>query len=180
MFLSAALGFGNRLAGVIQLLLERAVGLLGPSDLDSVAQQHGVDRQCPLFQRPRGPFKEEPALEPLTVVDVQICEIPRSAGGALALPWSRGWATDNTGPASPLSRATGLPMELLQILSDRFGFDAFRPGQTEIVQHVVDGDDALVVMPTGAGKSLCFQHPAIVSNTEMFTGNTDTGITYLP
>ena len=52
-------------------------------------------------------------------------------------------------------------MELLQILSDRFGFDAFRPGQSEIVQHVVDGDDALVVMPTGAGKSLCFQHPAV-------------------
>jgi ATP-dependent DNA helicase RecQ len=50
---------------------------------------------------------------------------------------------------------------LEQILADRFGYPAFRPGQHEIVTHVTRGGDALVVMPTGAGKSLCFQVPAL-------------------
>ncbi len=53
------------------------------------------------------------------------------------------------------------PMDLSTLLHDRFGFPGFRPGQEEVVQHVVAGGDALVVMPTGAGKSLCFQVPAL-------------------
>ena len=52
-------------------------------------------------------------------------------------------------------------MDLHQLLQRRFGFSSFRPGQEEVVQHVIDGGDALVVMPTGAGKSLCFQVPAL-------------------
>ena len=47
------------------------------------------------------------------------------------------------------------------ILHERFGFAGFRPGQQAIVQHITDGGDALVVMPTGAGKSLCYQVPAL-------------------
>jgi ATP-dependent DNA helicase RecQ len=52
-------------------------------------------------------------------------------------------------------------MDLPDLLQRRFGFPAFRPGQEEIVRHVASGHDALVVMPTGAGKSLCFQVPAL-------------------
>ena len=48
-----------------------------------------------------------------------------------------------------------------QVLQERFGFAAFRRGQQEIVEHVIAGRDALVVMPTGAGKSICFQIPAL-------------------
>lgn len=52
-------------------------------------------------------------------------------------------------------------MDIHQLLNDRFGLDRYRPGQEEVVRHVIDGDDALIVMPTGAGKSLCFQAPAL-------------------
>ncbi len=52
-------------------------------------------------------------------------------------------------------------MVLQTLLQDRFGFPDFRAGQRPIVEHLVDGGDALVVMPTGAGKSLCFQVPAL-------------------
>ena len=48
------------------------------------------------------------------------------------------------------------------VLHDVFGYPAFRGQQAEIVQHVIEGGDALVLMPTGGGKSLCYQVPAIV------------------
>ena len=49
-----------------------------------------------------------------------------------------------------------------QVLHDDFGFDQFRGAQESIVEHVVAGGDALVLMPTGAGKSLCYQIPSLV------------------
>lgn len=48
------------------------------------------------------------------------------------------------------------------LLQDVFGFDAFRPGQAEIVDAVAAGDNVLAIMPTGGGKSLCFQLPALM------------------
>ncbi|WP_050750833.1 DNA helicase RecQ [Paramagnetospirillum magneticum] len=49
----------------------------------------------------------------------------------------------------------------LHILKTVFGFPAFRGQQEEVIRHVVEGGDALVLMPTGAGKSLCYQVPAL-------------------
>jgi ATP-dependent DNA helicase RecQ len=49
-----------------------------------------------------------------------------------------------------------------RILHATFGFEAFRPGQGEIVDAILDGRDVLAVMPTGSGKSLCYQLPALV------------------
>ena len=48
-----------------------------------------------------------------------------------------------------------------RILSEVFGFDGFRPGQAEVIASLMAGRSALAVMPTGAGKSLCFQVPAL-------------------
>ena len=59
-----------------------------------------------------------------------------------------------------MSQAT--PDTMQALLAQVFGFPSFRPGQEEIVQAVTGGNDTLAIMPTGGGKSLCFQLPALL------------------
>ena len=52
--------------------------------------------------------------------------------------------------------------QAVELLKIHYGFDKFRPGQEEAIDAILDGKDVLVVMPTGGGKSLIYQLPALV------------------
>lgn len=65
-----------------------------------------------------------------------------------------------TEPATQIDTDTG---DKYGVLKDVFGFDAFRPGQEEVVDTLLAGRNILTVMPTGSGKSLCFQIPSLVT-----------------
>ena len=69
-------------------------------------------------------------------------------------------------PGGPIDSSSGAPARPPRaargVLREVFGFEEFRPGQEAVIEALLDGRHALTVMPTGSGKSLCFQIPALV------------------
>lgn len=74
----------------------------------------------------------------------------------------RGSLESASAAATSLGRVTTTATTPQQVLESVFGYPAFRGEQQAIIEHVVAGGDALVLMPTGGGKSLCYQIPALV------------------
>lgn len=87
------------------------------------------------------------------------------ATSAATAPASLAAPRPATGPPTAAKDATpsspARPRTLGDLLRDRFGLESFRPHQAEVCAAVAAGTDALVVMPTGSGKSLCYQLPGI-------------------
>ncbi len=88
---------------------------------------------------------------------------PKGLHGASQRRAHRAAQRSRTIAALPLAHPLNAPLSAAPdaILHDVFGYSAFRGAQAEIVDHVIQGGDALVLMPTGGGKSLCYQVPAI-------------------
>ena len=76
-----------------------------------------------------------------------------------------GAPTSPAGDASQICGREGAPTAAARrVLREVFGFDEFRPGQEDAIEALLAGQNALTVMPTGSGKSLCFQVPALLMN----------------
>ena len=69
-----------------------------------------------------------------------------------------------TVPAAATEARSELTADALALLNSVFGLPGFRGAQQEIVSHVVSGGNCLVLMPTGGGKSLCYQLPSLLRN----------------
>ncbi len=99
----------------------------------------------------------------------QIPAAPRTSAKGTAFPNSNGGSSGAGSQVSPVRASapaveaiTAEPHEPLNALLHRaFGFAAFRANQEEVCRAVIEGRDALLVMPTGAGKSLCYQLPGL-------------------
>ena len=105
----------------------------------------------PVLRRRRRPSSRRPAPSPRAGVAGLVAT-------ARASPAPRHPARRRAGPLDPRRRVAAAA----EVLHDVWGYDAFRGEQAEIVETVVRGGDALVLMPTGGGKSLCYQVPSLV------------------
>jgi DNA topoisomerase III len=106
--------------------------------------------------------KPTPSSAPTTAPISAPTTAPTSASvpisGPSLSPGPRPVAPPRPAPRAP---AAASPLELQTLLRERFGFDSFRPHQQAVCEAAAAGEDVLLVMPTGAGKSLCYQLPGL-------------------
>ncbi|MDB4991043.1 MAG: topoisomerase [Myxococcaceae bacterium] len=107
----------------------------------------------------RGPRTHAPALERAHVHETARPAQDSHAPGRSVSP--RDGATASLPSGTPSSEPRVPTTDLEAVLKARFGFSEFRPHQREVCEQLVQGRDVLLVMPTGAGKSLCYQLPGL-------------------
>ena len=128
----------------------------------------------------RGTAKLEPFIEGIeNYVREVVGKVGQGTRGWGTEPGTRGWGLgtrDNTPPAggaapsesrltalapSPQPLAPPFTGDLTDLLHSAFGYESFRPNQEAVCEAVIAGQDVLLVMPTGSGKSLCYQLPGV-------------------
>jgi DNA topoisomerase-3 len=157
-------------AGIIEILIAR--GYLGREKKSLLASDKGIrliERVHPHSKSPAMTGHWEAKLRQIqdgeASLDKFVSEIEQYVRDVVArikdeAPRAAATASKPRPPAKPAAQPSR-PIPLPQLLRERFGFDRFRPHQEEVCRTLTSGHDVLLVMPTGAGKSLCYQLPGI-------------------
>jgi DNA topoisomerase III len=138
-----------------------------PSKLQEAVTSRGVEADLehmdPALRRIHSPRPSQTPLRQQLPSSVQSPPV-RSPSSSVQSPPVRSPSSSVQSPPvaqDRVRRAPTAPGELLQLLRTAFGFPAFRPYQETVCRAATEGRDLLLVMPTGAGKSLCYQLPGI-------------------
>jgi ATP-dependent DNA helicase RecQ len=107
--------------------------------------------------------EDRPAEELRCFVQLSGWFLETATGSGQALPCEAVPASASASvPVETIAPAATLQQRALQVLRQTFGWPRFLPGQSEVIVRVLQGQDALVVMPTGGGKSLCYELPGLL------------------
>eukprot|EP01052_Picozoa_sp_SAG31_P017355 SAG31_NODE_1184_length_9496_cov_7.198680_2_plen_213_part_00 len=112
------------------------------------------------------PTHTEPAAASLAATDQHVSTSQRDALIIMQPNMQRDNESGHKGASVPATSTESATSEdlLIHNLMTRFGLSNFQPGQREVVEDLVTGRDCLVLMPTGMGKSLCYQLPAVLAS----------------
>jgi DNA topoisomerase III len=138
----------------------------GPADSPVAAEARSAGARAPRDRAPalpRGarPASPEPSSGGQRAAPRQEALIPAGGGRGAGGGQDPDRASGGAGASAPRRPGGERPRDLEGLLREVFRHDGFRPYQEEVCRRVAAGEDALLVMPTGAGKSLCYQLPGL-------------------
>ncbi|HET7540268.1 MAG TPA: DNA topoisomerase 3 [Polyangiaceae bacterium] len=155
--------FLSQIAAYVSEVVGRVPRSLPPLDARALASSATAATAAPVPRTPRESARTPaPAAAAAPRTPPAPARMPASAAPSVSAPGIPSASAGESAPAA-VSRAGSAPgtHALQTLLRERFGFDAFRPHQQAVCEAAAAGDDVLLVMPTGAGKSLCYQLPGL-------------------